>query len=152
MLTTLTYGTSADSYLTIRCIKHHAEHTRHTDKYPLDSRCVARDLYVDDMLTGADSVADALAIRDQTIELLRQGSFELSKWGSNCPELLKDVTSRSGNLVSLDGSANYACWISYGTRQTMHFAFLIGLTRPRIQLPSAQYYQRCRDCLTLWAC
>lgn len=77
VLTTLTYGTSADSYLATRCIKHHAE--RHADKYPLDSRCVARDLYVDDMLTGADSVADALAIRDQTIELLRQGSFELSK-------------------------------------------------------------------------
>ncbi|XP_011862076.1 PREDICTED: uncharacterized protein LOC105558778, partial [Vollenhovia emeryi] len=99
-LVTLTYGTTAASFLATRCIKHQAEQC--ADAYPIGSLCVARDLYMDDMLTGADTYEDALAIRDQTIELLKEGSFELSKWGSNCLELLKGMSEQGDRLISIN--------------------------------------------------
>ncbi|XP_071576977.1 uncharacterized protein [Temnothorax nylanderi] len=96
----VTYGTAAAAFVATNTIKHHAE--QRAREYPLGSLCVTQDFYVDDMLTGADSIKEALAIRDQTIQLLREGSFELSKWGSNCPELLSGVSCRGERIVSLD--------------------------------------------------
>jgi len=42
------------------------------------------------MLTGADTVELKL-IRDEIIQLLKLEAFELSKWASNCPELLETI-------------------------------------------------------------
>ncbi|XP_071576252.1 uncharacterized protein [Temnothorax nylanderi] len=93
----VTYRTAAAAFVATNTIKHHAE--QRAREYPLGSLCVTRDFYVDDMLTGADSITDALAIRDQTIQLLREGSFKLSKWGSNCPELLSGVSCLLGPTI-----------------------------------------------------
>jgi len=38
---------------------------------------------------GADTVNELKLIRDETIQLLKLGVFELSKWASNCSELLE---------------------------------------------------------------
>ncbi|XP_018393050.1 PREDICTED: uncharacterized protein LOC108772092 [Cyphomyrmex costatus] len=86
-LTTITYGTASASFLATRCLKHLAD--QYTHQLPRGSACVLRDFYVDDMLTGADSIDELKLIRDETIQLLRAGMFELSKWASNCPELLE---------------------------------------------------------------
>ncbi|XP_024890294.1 uncharacterized protein LOC112466438 [Temnothorax curvispinosus] len=95
---TVTYGTAAAAFVATNTIKHHAK--QRAQQYPLGSLCVIRDFYVDDMLTGAETIEDALEIRDQTIQLLREASFELSKWGSNCPELLSGVSPRGDKIVS----------------------------------------------------
>ncbi|KAG7188150.1 hypothetical protein KM043_013369 [Ampulex compressa] len=55
---------------------------------PVGSLHVARDFYVDDILTGADSLQQARLIREQVISVLKRGSFTLSKWLSNSPKLL----------------------------------------------------------------
>ncbi|XP_011881685.1 PREDICTED: uncharacterized protein LOC105569657, partial [Vollenhovia emeryi] len=99
-LSTITYGTSPASYLATRCLKLLAESSR--DKYPLGSICVQRDFYVDDLLTGADTVGEAKKARDEAISLLRTGSFELSKWASNAPELLKDIRDLESNAVKIN--------------------------------------------------
>ncbi|XP_011859066.1 PREDICTED: uncharacterized protein LOC105556582 [Vollenhovia emeryi] len=99
-LTTVTYGTSAASYLATRCLTHLAD--QYSDTFPVGSSHVKRDFYVDDLLTGADSISEATVIRDQVIQLLELGSFQLSKWGSNCPELLKGVSDQSEGLVYFD--------------------------------------------------
>jgi len=41
------------------------------------------------MLTGADTVNELKLIRNEIIQLLKLEAFELSKWASNCPELLE---------------------------------------------------------------
>ncbi|XP_024876689.1 uncharacterized protein LOC112457724, partial [Temnothorax curvispinosus] len=97
---TVTYGTAAAAFVATNTIKHHAK--QRAQQYPLGSLCVIRDFYVDDMLTGAETIEDALEIRDQTIQLLREASFELSKWGSNCPELLSGVSPRGDKIVSFE--------------------------------------------------
>ncbi|XP_011858888.1 PREDICTED: uncharacterized protein LOC105556405 [Vollenhovia emeryi] len=52
-LLTVTYGTSSASFLATRCLKHLAELYR--TEFPVGSRHVERDFYVDDLLTGADT-------------------------------------------------------------------------------------------------
>lgn len=54
---------------------------------------------MDNLLTGADTIEDAKLVRDEIILLLELGSFKLSKWGSNLPELLKDVSKQCSNPV-----------------------------------------------------
>lgn len=85
-LTTVTYGTSSASFIATRCLKHLAETCQ--DKYPVGSVCIQRNFYVDDLLTGADSLHDAKVARGEIVKLLCEGGFELSKWSSNFPELL----------------------------------------------------------------
>lgn len=54
-----------------------------------------RDFYVDDLLTGADTIDEARRAREEVVEVLRLGQFELGKWASNCPEILKDAGGSS---------------------------------------------------------
>lgn len=68
-LLTITYGTSAASFLATRCLIHLAE--QHSSEFPLGSICVKRDFYVDDLLTRADSICKLEQIRDEIIQLLR---------------------------------------------------------------------------------
>lgn len=39
-------------------------------------------------MSGADTLQEALALRDQTTSVLSRGGFELRKWASNCPQIL----------------------------------------------------------------
>lgn len=75
-LLTVTYGTAAASYLATRCIVHLAN--LYANEFPIGSLHIRRDFYVDDLLTDADSKSEALAIRDQVIQILSRGCFELS--------------------------------------------------------------------------
>ncbi|XP_011858772.1 PREDICTED: uncharacterized protein LOC105556298 [Vollenhovia emeryi] len=59
-------------------------------KYPIGSKLVLRDFYVDDLVTGADTLQDAFSIKEETYQLLQQGRFELCKWASNEPTLHGD--------------------------------------------------------------
>lgn len=77
-LTTVTYGTASASYLAMRCLKQlSSEYAR---QFPIGAECLARDFYVDDLLTGADTVNEIRVIRNQLIAILKQGKFELSKF------------------------------------------------------------------------
>ncbi|XP_018375582.1 PREDICTED: uncharacterized protein LOC108769219 [Trachymyrmex cornetzi] len=92
-LMTVTYGTAAAPFLAIRALRKLAEDE--ASDYPLSSKIVLRDFYVDDMLTGAKSIDEAMIIKQQTHELLKRGGFELTKW---CSEIkLRDNKSLSDN-------------------------------------------------------
>lgn len=76
------------------------------------------------LLTGADSVAEALVIRDQIVQLSKLGSFELSKWGSNCPELLEGVSDPNEVLVQLDKEFDFRILgIFWDRYDTFHFSY-----------------------------
>lgn len=80
-LLTLTYGTAPASFLAIRTIRKLAEDEMNL--FPIGSKIILRDFYVDDLLTGASTLSDALEIKTQTVELLAKGGFDLVKWSSN---------------------------------------------------------------------
>lgn len=99
-LTTVTYGTSSASYLATRCLQHLTE--QHASTFPAGSVRVKRDFYIDDLLTGADTIQEARSIQNEIIQLLRLGAFEFSKWTLNCSELLKPVDDQGDKSIAIN--------------------------------------------------
>ncbi|UYV73747.1 hypothetical protein LAZ67_11000696, partial [Cordylochernes scorpioides] len=70
-LTTITYGTACAPYLAIRTLHQLADDE--AMNYPVASEIMKRDFYVDDLLTGADTVEEAQVLIRQIIALLAEG-------------------------------------------------------------------------------
>lgn len=70
-LNTITYGTAPASYLSTQCLQYLAD--LEVDNFPLGAIVVRNDFYVDDLLTGADTLFDAKLLRDEVILLLEKG-------------------------------------------------------------------------------
>ncbi|KAI5645114.1 hypothetical protein NE865_02662 [Phthorimaea operculella] len=85
-LNTVTYGLKPSPYLAVRTLRELAAQER--VRYPRAAAVLDRDVYVDDICTGADSVEQALILRDELIAIMGSGGYELRKWLSSCPELL----------------------------------------------------------------
>lgn len=60
---TVTYGTRSVLFLATRAIKDLVQ--KWASRYPAGTRCALRDFYVDDLLTGVNSLAEARRIRDE---------------------------------------------------------------------------------------
>ena len=88
-LQTVTYGTTSAPYLSIRVLQQLAEDEKQT--YPEACAVLRSDTYVDDVISGADSVAEATFMQDQLVKLLSSGCFNLRKWTSNSAELMASI-------------------------------------------------------------
>lgn len=88
-LCTVTYGVNAAPYLAIRCLRQLDEVDG--PLYPRAQGILITQTYVDDIIAGADSIEEVLALQQDVISLLHRGSFVLKKWASNCAELLEKV-------------------------------------------------------------
>lgn len=99
-LNTATYGITSSAFFVIRCLFSLAE--SNISNNPTINRIIAEDFYVDDLLTGAESINDLKCIHHETTRVLKSGGFELRKWSSNNPELLSEIQSNDrtdGNFV-----------------------------------------------------
>ena len=56
-------------------------------RYPEEVARLRRSFYVDDLLSGGNDVPQAQARKERAIEIMKDATFELRKWNSNCPEL-----------------------------------------------------------------
>ena len=56
-------------------------------RYPEEVARLRRSFYVDDLLSGGNDVPQAQARKERAIEIMKDATFELHKWNSNCPEL-----------------------------------------------------------------
>lgn len=90
-LNTVTFGTSCAPYLAIRTLHQFAEDEQ--DNFPLASMILKRDFYVDDLLTGEQTLQEAGQLRDDLNNLLLKGGFNLRKWASNSTELCNDLSN-----------------------------------------------------------
>jgi len=89
-LQTVTYGTSSASYLATRTLAQLAQDDG--VMFPLAAGIINKDFYVDDVLTGADTLTEALELRNQLIQLCNGGKFKLRKWCANHPDLLNNLS------------------------------------------------------------
>ncbi|GFT37618.1 uncharacterized protein TNCV_66981 [Trichonephila clavipes] len=87
-LTTVTYGTKSAPYLATRSLKQLA--IDDGDKYPLAAKVIMSDVYMDDLLTGADDLESGRKLQVQLISMLRGAGMELHKWSASNPLLLPD--------------------------------------------------------------
>ncbi|GFX61001.1 integrase catalytic domain-containing protein [Trichonephila clavipes] len=87
-LTTVTYGTKSAPYLATRSLKHLA--IDDGDKYPLAAEVIMSDVYMDDLLTGADDLESGRKLQVQLVSMLKGAGIEFHKWSASKPLLLPD--------------------------------------------------------------
>ncbi|XP_055590294.1 uncharacterized protein LOC129742422 [Uranotaenia lowii] len=85
-LVTVTYGTACAPYLATKCLQQLADSGK--ESYPEAARNLQYDTYVDDSLTGANSVDSAIKLATEMIELAAAGGFLLRKFNSNSADVL----------------------------------------------------------------
>ncbi len=61
------------------------------EQYPLAASTVKRSFYVDDCLTGADSLEEAITLQRQLQELFLKGGFLPRKWTASNPSALSHL-------------------------------------------------------------
>ncbi|KAK9744173.1 Pao retrotransposon peptidase [Popillia japonica] len=119
----VTYGTASGPYLAKKCQEQLV--IDHQKEFPLESSIVQNDFYVDDLLTGASTVNEAIIIRRNIEELLRKGGFELSKWSSNNQSILADLSKEGNNMIQIDKNENFKTLSLFWNSTTDTFQFSI---------------------------
>ena len=89
-MTRVTFGVSASSFAANMAVKQNA--VDYAMEYPLAAKCVDTSFYVDDGLTGADSVQEATELQRQLQDLFSQGGFLLRKWNSSDSQAIQHLT------------------------------------------------------------
>lgn len=92
-LSTVSYGTNFAPYVATRCLVELSN--IHGEKYPDASDAIKNQTYVDDILCGANSEEKLLLLRNQLIELLKLGGFNLHKWSSNSLKFMEKFSSET---------------------------------------------------------
>ena len=113
-LLTLTYGTKPASFIATRCLSELS--SLNSENYPRASHIIKNNLYMDDVLTGANSIPELIQIRDDLINILNQGQFELRKFRSNERSVLPEQPDDTIADVDLSKSEHSKvlglCWDS----------------------------------------
>lgn len=95
-LITITYGTKPASFLAIRCLQQLAEIEK--VNFPVAAEVVVRDFYMDDLLTGANTVHELKQLKEDITNLLLKGGFELHKWNTNIPNLFDNIQTTNKSV------------------------------------------------------
>ncbi|KOB71256.1 Uncharacterized protein OBRU01_13815 [Operophtera brumata] len=90
-LTTNTYGLKSSPFVAIRCF--HQLATDERNRYPRAAKLLVKKSYVDDLNGGGDSLQEAKELRNELVALMSSAGYELRKWSSNDPQLLRDLPS-----------------------------------------------------------
>lgn len=76
-LKTITYGVVTASFLATGCLQRLAE--EEYNRYPAACCAIRQNFYMDDLLSGANTIENALKLRDDTITVLSSAGFEIRK-------------------------------------------------------------------------
>ena len=91
-MTTLTFGVCASSFAAIMAMRQNA--IDHVESHPRAAQVILDSFYVDNSLTGADSIQEAIELREEIQELFDQGGFNLRKWKTNEKRVLDHIPSQ----------------------------------------------------------
>jgi hypothetical protein len=86
-LNTVTYGLTCSPYLAQRTLLQLVQDEGNA--FPLASKAICEATYVDDIVTGANSISEANTLISELNQLLRKGGFELRKWSANNASILR---------------------------------------------------------------
>ena len=83
-MTRVTYGVASSSYHSTRALQ---EIGKTNGPNPHTVNVIFNDLWVDDLLSGADTLEEACVLQDDLIKTLNKNCLPLRKWSSNEPQL-----------------------------------------------------------------
>ena len=96
-LCTVTYGLACAPYLALRCLQQLA--SDEAELFPLAAKTMSSEVYMDDILTGASTVEEALTLKEELDQLAMAGGFQLHKWASNSPEVMRACHNDVAGLI-----------------------------------------------------
>ena len=120
-MTRVTFGISASAFAANMSIKQNAVDFAH--QYPLAVKAVNESFYVDDGLTGADTIEKAIELQKQLQDLFTKGQFTLRKWNSSNPVVLQHIPPDlrdSRSSCSISDPSEYALGIEWNVNMD-HF-------------------------------
>ncbi|GFU86972.1 integrase catalytic domain-containing protein [Trichonephila clavipes] len=88
-LTTVTYDTVSAPYLATRTLKQLA--MDEANNFPLAAPVVLSDCYMDDILSGSESIEEVIELQHQLIEMFKTAGMHLHKWCGNLPEITSNL-------------------------------------------------------------
>ena len=90
-LTTVTYGTAAAPFLAVRALQ---ETAKNPDLEAKLREIIINDFYMDDLLTGGDTIEVCCQIYKELKEHLQKYSFKLRKWLTNSEQVALQFNSK----------------------------------------------------------
>ncbi|XP_026467748.1 uncharacterized protein LOC113371335 [Ctenocephalides felis] len=99
-LSTVTYGTACAPYLAIRWLNQLV--LDEGESFPSASRAVQHDCYVDDIISGANSLEEAIKLKEELIQLFNRGNFQLHKWAANNSSIIDSLTKSRNECVQFN--------------------------------------------------
>ena len=88
-LKTLTYGEGPSGYIATRVL--HQSAYDHQSEYSLGAEVLRKEIYMDDVLSGAPTIAKIKTKLQQTIQLGNVGGFKLRKYLASSQKILNDL-------------------------------------------------------------
>ncbi|XP_063540068.1 uncharacterized protein LOC134749095 [Cydia strobilella] len=88
---TVTFGTACAPFLAIKTLRQIAIDEANTEDYAQAREIINHSFYMDDVLSGGNTIETAVEAKRQLTEVLRRGGFELQKWSSNSKEFINTV-------------------------------------------------------------
>ena len=87
------FGLAPSPYLLEAVLESHFD--AWAEKYPDEVARLRRSMYVDDLLTGGQTVQQVQMRKERAQEILHDATFELHKWNSNIPQLEETASSEA---------------------------------------------------------
>lgn len=97
-LSTVTYGTSCAPYLAVRTLNQLALDEER--RFPMASSHTLTDMYVDDFISGANTIEEAEKLRKEMVDMFKSGGFNLRKWSTNCEIILNQIPINDRETIS----------------------------------------------------
>lgn len=88
-LNTVTYGTVSAPFHAMRCLRELA--TVYDQQYPLAAKAIRQDFYMDDCITGGETIDTVMQMQEELLQLLERGNMVLRKWRSNDKRILQNL-------------------------------------------------------------
>ncbi|XP_073820218.1 uncharacterized protein [Musca autumnalis] len=88
-LNTVTFGVNCAPYLAIRTLLQLADDEE--ERFPIGSKILRNNMYVDDALVGVHTVSEGLRSREELVRILGSAGFALRKWTSNSKDMLRGL-------------------------------------------------------------
>ncbi|GFX90544.1 integrase catalytic domain-containing protein [Trichonephila clavipes] len=139
-LKTATYGTANAPFLAIRTLKQLA--MDEASRFHLASKVALQDVYMDDVVSGAQNLDTARQLQCQLQNMLETCGMKLHKWNSNSKELLNSSTDQEHSFSTNTESAIKTLGISWKPTGD-YFMF-------KVSIPSVASYTK-RDVLSVIA-
>ena len=97
-MTRVTFGVAASPYLAVKTLQQAAQDFG--SKMPTAKEHIQQSFYVDDLMGGADTAAEAITLYHDLRTILSNASFQLKKWRSSSSEVLKIIPTELQESLS----------------------------------------------------